>query len=569
MKLHRFLVSQCSITVLLITAILTYSSHAHAQTPQPANIAILPFEIHSSKDISYLKDGIRNMLASRLSANAGVSIIDKGLVDASIKKHGDIKSNTGLKKLGSNLNTDFLVTGSITSLGSALSIDAKVVDIDNSEASQNFYATANNDNEVIPAIDKLAADISAKVFGRQTASQAAVVQPAPQQNPLPAVQMQTAHPDRAFITPLPGAATATGPMAAKKAMPQSGQAASPFGFTKSQNFKMNLQAMDVGDVDGDGFDEIVLGNLKDVKVYKQMGERLQLFFRLPVVSRYKVHAVNLADLNNNGKAELYVSTIDVNEVRSFGGEWQGDKFDYFFKDVRWHVRPLNIPYKGMVLAGQRMSTDTPFMEGIFELEVTGSKVKQGKQLEIPEIINLYDFSYVDLDNDNSLEIVTINQEDRLRVYKPNGKRLWRSKDYFGGTTRYVGGKDKSAKTTSGLKTDEENDEVRVYLPTRMIIADINGDGFNDVIVNKNPPESSRAFQNLKKYPSGKIEALTWNGLGLVPVWEGDTIEGTVGDYQVRSYRNGETKLFVGVILNSDWLGRKSKAESTVVTYIMK
>ena len=147
--------------------------------------------------------------------------------------------------------------------------------------------------------------------------------------------------------------------------------------------------------------------------------------------------------------------------------------------------------------------------------------------------------------------------------------VWKSPEHFGGAIRYVGGRDTSPGTRSSARTDEDADEERVYLPTRIIITDINGDGFNDVIINKNPPESSRAFQNLKKYPSGKIEALAWNGLGLVPIWEGDRIEGTLADYQVRRYQNGENKLYVGVILNSGWAGKKSKKEAPVVTYLMK
>ena len=118
----------------------------------------------------------------------------------------------------------------------------------------------------------------------------------------------------------------------------------------------------------------------------------------------------------------------------------------------------------------------------------------------------------------------------------------------------------------GFATEETAEQERVYLPTRIVVADLNGDANKDIVVNKNPPESSRAFQNLKKYPTGKIHALTWNGLGLVSIWEGDQIEGMVADYQLRMHKNGKSKLYVGLVLNTDWVDRSSKAESVILTY---
>jgi TolB-like protein len=203
MKHSLFLISQCSIGVALFAALFASPQHALAQGDQPATVALLPFEIHSSRDISYLQDGIRNMLASRLSANAGVDVVDKDQLDSFVKKQSD----SGLKIPGADSNTDYLISGSITSLGSALSIDAKVIGTGEQDATQIFNATANNDNEVIPAIETLAAAITARVFGTQTAARETAAQPALPQSASSAISLETAHPDRAFIPALPEAAS--------------------------------------------------------------------------------------------------------------------------------------------------------------------------------------------------------------------------------------------------------------------------------------------------------------------------------------------------------------------------
>jgi len=40
-------------------------------------VAVLPFSVHSSEDINYVRDGIWDMLISRLSANNGINVSTK------------------------------------------------------------------------------------------------------------------------------------------------------------------------------------------------------------------------------------------------------------------------------------------------------------------------------------------------------------------------------------------------------------------------------------------------------------------------------------------------------------
>ena len=55
-----------------------------ADDTKPARVAFLPFTAHAAEDLSYLKDGIRDMLASRLSANAGIFVVDKAETDKAL-----------------------------------------------------------------------------------------------------------------------------------------------------------------------------------------------------------------------------------------------------------------------------------------------------------------------------------------------------------------------------------------------------------------------------------------------------------------------------------------------------
>jgi TolB-like protein len=44
---------------------------------EPQKVVVIPFTIHSQKDLSFLRNGIENMLAARLSLQDKVVVIDR------------------------------------------------------------------------------------------------------------------------------------------------------------------------------------------------------------------------------------------------------------------------------------------------------------------------------------------------------------------------------------------------------------------------------------------------------------------------------------------------------------
>ena len=163
-----------------------------AAEPTSNLTAILPFEVHAAKDLSYLRSGIRDMLASRLASGAGVRIVNKSKTDAALTE-GKVAPRRFLE-LSNRLGADYLVVGSFTSLGGGASIDAKVF-ARQTRTTHDFFATAPKEDDVIMAINNLAWEIGEKIFGKARPSQAAAgPAPAPTAQ---APAYQTAHPERA------------------------------------------------------------------------------------------------------------------------------------------------------------------------------------------------------------------------------------------------------------------------------------------------------------------------------------------------------------------------------------
>jgi TolB-like protein len=540
-----------------LLAVLVFALHIAMPTTgaaQAGRIAFLPFKANAPQDMSYLTNGISDMLASRLASEIGLTVIEKGVVEKALAGGGIPTQKEPLLKLGKALQADYLVTGSLTALGSSLSLDAKVFDLAKG-ADQSFYATAKNESEIIQSIDTLAWDIGEKIFAHKRPASALTLPPAAGQ---PGAQSQpqyaTAHPDRA--------------LAGRAGM----QGGSPFlypkgitgEFQKSQNMKLTLQYMETADLDGDGQDEVIFADNTSVQIFKRDDTRLSKVGQIRGKAGYRIHAVTVADLDKNGKPEIYVSAADAKEPSSFAFEWLGeDKANYLFENAKWYIRTLPLPGEGMVLTGQRADFDKAVAPGIYRLDLGSGGLKAGSAVEVPDSVNLFEFTIADLDNDGSREIVTIDQDDRLKVMRSNGTLLWKSEEYYGGTTRFIGG---TEALNAHELTSNDKDE-RIYVPSRIIAYDVNGDGLQDIIINKNLSSASRVLKNLKSYPSGEIHALSWNGLALTELWRTKKIDGYIVDYLLRPNPDQKgAELLVGIRLNTGALGMFSEQTSTMLIY---
>lgn len=519
---------------------------------QTGRIAFLPFKANAPQDMSYLTSGIRDMLASRLASEIGLTVIDKATVDKALASAGNPTQNDAYLKLAKTLQADYLVAGSLTSLGSSLSLDAKFFEVAKGQP-RNFYATAKNESEIIQSIDSLAWDISEKIFAHKRPA-TALVQPQAAGQPAAQPQYATAHPDRAF-------ASRTGMGGGSPFIYPKGITSE---FQKTQNMKLSLQYMETADLDGDGQEEVIFADIDSVQIYKRDENRLRKVGQIPGKAGYRIHAITVADLDKNGKPEIYVSAADAKQPNSFAFEWLGaDKANYLFQDARWYIRAMPIPGEGMVLAGQRAGSDKAVDPGIFRLDRANGDLKAGSVMEVPDSVNLFDFTIADLDNDGSREIIAIDQYDRLKVMRTSGTVLWKSDEFYGGTTRFIGG----TEALGASRTSGQESSARIYIPSRIIAYDVNGDGQLDIIINKNLSTSSRLFTNMKNYPSGEIHALSWNGIALSELWRTRKIDGYIVDYLLRPNADKKgAELLVGLALNTGSLDMFSEQTSTMLIY---
>ena len=106
------------------------------------------------------------MFTGRLSKSDQVEVLNKAPVEAAIQsivKSGAINETTA-RRIGSFLNADFVLFGSLTILGNNASIDAKMVDVSGRKSTMIFFDQSEELGAVITIINLIADDINNKMI---------------------------------------------------------------------------------------------------------------------------------------------------------------------------------------------------------------------------------------------------------------------------------------------------------------------------------------------------------------------------------------------------------------------
>ena len=129
-------------------------------------VTILPFSINSADNIDYVKQGIDEMLSSRISSSDKITITDKNVVLEELKK-SKIKnmSSDNALKLGKKLKSDYVVWGSITKIGNSISINGKLTDIAETKSDIGVSTQSQTLDDIIPKVNDFSEKILKHILG--------------------------------------------------------------------------------------------------------------------------------------------------------------------------------------------------------------------------------------------------------------------------------------------------------------------------------------------------------------------------------------------------------------------
>jgi TolB-like protein len=496
---------------------------------EPSRVVIVPFKMNADRDLSFLKEGIVDMLTSRLSWEGEVVVIGRQETDQVLKDLSGPVNEKIARAIGASLEADYVLFGSLTIFGNSISLDAKMVDVQQKQRAATFFKQSTEMDEVIPQIDLLATQINEKVFGRPVSVQ----QPLAQEKERPAAY---AHPE-SLLAGEPSdqakALRAKPAPAAASGFEEVSEVASvdtaSAGIWKSRNFKVFIKGLALGDVDGDGKTEVVF--ISDRRIYLHRFENRR-FLKIKEVAgerHQRFIGVDVADINGNGCAEIFVTSLKGAGQRldSFVLEWDGNGFEPVTKEDPWYYRVIDSSERGKILIGQKRRMDEPFVPGVYQLTWRDGQYRQQEPLTLPKGINVFGFALGDVMNNGQQMIVAFDKGDHIRLFTMSGEEQWQSDESYGGSMNYL----EFSSHADGSDTD------RLYLSQRIYIRDLDRDGKNEVIVASNQGSLGRLFARFRRFTSGHVASLSWGPLGLTLTRQTPKISGHISDCAIGDLDN--------------------------------
>ncbi len=525
---------QFTVYCLLFVAcclLLTVNSGAEEKTAPSGKIkiAILPWKINAEESLKYLKDAVNDMLASRIGAEPNIEIIKESSVKSATAKYAlEAITEDVAKGIGKELNADYVVFGSVTIIADSVSIDTKTITVKKAISPASFASQSKGLGNLISLVDEMAKDTKVKILNAEGIS-ASVSSPAP---PSPAY---------------------TGKFIAKEKPAEIlkeddfiiAEKSNTKGVWKSPQFAAAMISIDIADVDNDGKNEIVMIDSHNLFIYRLKGQTLELVKEFKGDVSVKNYSVAIADMDNNGIPEIYVTRMLNGSLNSYVLEYKDNGFKTIASDLKWFIRVVKDPKTGPILIGQKYSDTQGYFGAVQKLEWKDGRPQEAKIMDIPKGLNLYNFEMADMDRDGAVDIIALDERDYLHIYNKDKdglwKELWKSGEFYGGSLNHL---------ELGASIGHEAMDF-IDIKARIVYADFDGDGLDEIIISRNNPGTlGRYFKRTMSYDNGEIINLTWGENSLEENWKTKKIDGYIADYVVNDIDNdGQKELVILVVMD--------------------
>ncbi len=268
--------------------------------------------------------------------------------------------------------------------------------------------------------------------------------------------------------------------------------------------------------------------------------------------------IDAADINGDGKAEIFVTAMLRGRVFSYVVQFQDGAFRRV-ADIPGFLRVVTYPGRGIILMGQDYDPVTFFAGTPKQYTWSGGKYVSGPELPLPNGLGLYGFTFADFGGPDPF-LVAFDDDDRLIVYSRDVP-VWKSEEKYAvvNTFVYKPVTGVSAVLSKSLKELDKSQKVR--LRGRILALDIDGDGRDEILLPKNI--GSLFFSN---YSGAELYGLRWTGARLDQAWGVKKLPGAVLDVQIIRRDNAEAQIIALVKTKG---GLFTKDREQVMIFSMK
>ncbi|MDD2900235.1 MAG: VCBS repeat-containing protein [Desulfuromonadaceae bacterium] len=443
------------LTALVVTVALSAIAFAG-----PVKTHVAEFAVTGAPNSQELKVTLQGILSSRLSPDI-VTLVEKPD------------------------QAEFLVIGSYALFGKMFSMDILIKNT-KKDSVVKVFEQGGGEEDVIPAIDRLAEKINAKLL-----KNAAIAVPAIQTTSTAAVQP-------AYILPTEPSSKNTS------------------DSWSSPPLEGVFSSIATGRVLHSDTRELFIAGDQTIRAYLINKNDFKPIAETTIPAPGKILAIDTADLDKDGIPELFVTVIDREKPASRVYQFNGTGFAVVAENLPWFFRGIGTSVSSRKIYAQEIENGGSYYGDVKELSKSAAGFTTTGPQKLPRIGNIFNFILLGNTSQNDTYVV-LDEDGYLVVHSSDGAEVWKSSDKFGGSELFFNSKPRKH---ARLKNDLQR---RSFLEQRITILK---DG--TLLVPRN--EGSFSFGNNRSYDKYALYGLEWNGAVLKEKWHTRTSPGYLADY---------------------------------------
>jgi hypothetical protein len=300
----------------------------------------------------------------------------------------------------------------------------------------------------------------------------------------------------------------------------------PWGSYKLASGKL----IAMGDVTGNNERELVISDGHAIRIYEYRQEPREIWL-IQGNSWEKHLALDILDLNNNGKAEIFVTSLfDVDFSPEISeGELERKKskrrivsfvleFDASegYRKI-WSSQSYATRVMGSTLLMQKFTPSMTFTGPVFKGVWRDGRYETGDSLKLPEGVDIFGFTFIDWGNTGKVNVLTFDELGYLNLFS-EGELLWKSKKSYG-----------KFDNTFTMQSYSVSNQEDIWAVKGRLLSVKTQQGQEAMVIKKVPFLTKLPGLGYKR---AEVYSLWWDGTEMIETLVVGGINGTVTDYWI-------------------------------------